>query len=132
MVFYGRHIYEMMIIKTAKVIEIIIEPAVNAQHDDAGEVEADAAADDGVGGGEVECTGGVLCVPLREHQGLWGAVQTEGDGHEGDEAGQQPDTSYRSHGHTPRHPPTVPVQKYKTGSEPANSVTAYGKPHKST
>lgn len=101
-------------------------PAVNSQHDDAREVEADAAADDGVGGGEVESAGWVLRVPLREHQGLRGAVQTKRDRHERDEARQQPDTSYRRHGHTPGHPPTVPARKHKNrGQGPVNFASVH-------
>lgn len=37
-------------------------PAINADHDDTWEVEADAGADHSVCGGQVQSTGRVLCV----------------------------------------------------------------------
>lgn len=45
-------------------------PTIDANHDDAGKVEADAAGDDGIGGRQVQCACGILFAIILENQRL--------------------------------------------------------------
>lgn len=75
----------------------------------AGNVEADATGNNGVGRREIERAGRQVAVIADvDNRGLRRAVQTQRYGHEGYEGGQQPDYYDCGHRYASRYPTTVP------------------------
>lgn len=80
-------------------------PAVDADHDETRNVEANTAGHDRIGGREVQSTRRILFADIL----LWdaGPVPVQRYGNKGDERSQQPDDHYCSYSDTPRHPASV-------------------------
>lgn len=84
-------------------------PTVNADHHDAWHVEANAAGHHRIGGRQVQSARLVHFAVVLEGHRRFGSVQSERDGHERHQTGQQPNGDDGTDCHAPRHPPAVPV-----------------------
>lgn len=85
-------------------------PTVDADHHDARHVEANAAGHHRIGGRQVQRARLVHFAVVLEGHRRFGPVQSERDGHERHQAGQQPNGDDGADGHASRHPPAVPVR----------------------
>lgn len=88
-------------------------PTIDANHDDAGKVEADAAGDDGIGGRQIQCACGILFAIILENQRLVRSMNAQRDGHKRDEGGQQPDGCNCNDSDAARYPAAISAMEQK-------------------
>lgn len=88
-------------------------PTIDANHDDAGKVEADAAGDDGIGGRQIQCACGILFAIILENQRLVRSMNAQRDGHKRDEGGQQPDGCNCNDSDAARYPAAISAMEHR-------------------